>query len=94
MQGLRAIIRNKLPLNWEIVLKQEKKLYAFIEYVYRDQPKCHKGKYGYPEGKRNIIIGYARCPIYMMFKAKNTKEGEQYWFSVYMKIKTLDDQCR
>jgi len=94
MNGLRALIRAKLPWEWEQVLRKERKLLTFIEYVYRDQPKCHKGKYGYQEGKRNIIIGYARCPIYMMFNYRNTVEGEQYWFSIHSKIQTLKDLCK
>lgn len=89
MNGLRALIKSKLPWEWEEVLRKEKKLIAFIEYVYRDQPRYCKGRYGYSEGKRNVIIGYARCPIYMMFDARNTKEGINYWYSVYQKIQTL-----
>lgn len=90
MEGLRGLIRARLPYTWEKVLRDEKKLLVFIEYVYRDQPRCHKGRYGYSEGKRNILIGYARCPIYKMFNAENTKEGIQYWFSIYQKILTLE----
>lgn len=33
-KGLRGFIRNKLPKTWEIVLTRERKLTAFIEYVY------------------------------------------------------------
>ena len=37
-KGLRGFIRNKLPKTWEIVLTRERKLTAFIEYVYESTP--------------------------------------------------------
>lgn len=41
-KGLRGFIRNRLPKTWEIVLTRERKLTAFIEYVYESTPSVMK----------------------------------------------------
>ena len=89
MKGLRQLIKSRIPYEWEIVLRQEKKLTAFIEYVYRAQPKAYKGRYGYPKGKEAVIIGFAYNNIHEMFNTKDTKEGPIYWYSLHQKVQTL-----
>ena len=44
-KGLRGFIRNKLPKTWEIVLTRERKLTAFIEYVYENNGYAGSGYY-------------------------------------------------
>lgn len=91
-KGLRGFIRNKLPKTWEIVLTRERKLTAFIEYVYESTPSVMKGGRGWRRGVHNITVGYNRCKIYEMFQAERSKEGLIYWVGIYNKIKDLEHQ--
>lgn len=91
-KGLRGFIRNKLPKTWEIVLTRERKLTAFIEYVYESTPSVMKGGKGWRRGVHNITVGYNRCKIYEMFQAEKSKEGLIYWVGIYNKIKDLEHQ--
>ena len=88
-KGLRGFIRNRLPKTWEIVLTRERKLTAFIEYVYEATPSVMKGGRGWRRGVHNITVGYNRCKIYEMFQAEKSKEGLIYWVGIYNKIKDL-----
>ena len=91
-KGLRGFIRNKLPKTWEIVLTRERKLTAFIEYVYEATPSVMKGGRGWRHGVHNISVGFNRCKIYEMFQAERSKEGLIYWVGIYNKIKDLEHQ--
>lgn len=91
-KGLRGFIRNKLPKTWEIVLTRERKLTAFIEYVYESTPSVMKGGRGWRRGVHNITVGYNRCKIYEMFQAEKSKEGLIYWVGIYNKIIDLEHQ--
>lgn len=91
-KGLRGFIRNRLPKTWEIVLTRERKLTAFIEYVYESTPSVMKGGRGWRHGVHNITVGYNRCKIYEMFQAEKSKEGLIYWVGIYNKIKDLEHQ--
>ena len=91
-KGLRGFIRNRLPKTWEIVLTRERKLTAFIEYVYEATPSVMKGDRGWRRGVHNISVGFNRCKIYEMFQAEKSKEGLIYWVGVYNKIKDLEHQ--
>lgn len=91
-KGLRGFIRNRLPKTWEIVLTRERKLTAFIEYVYEATPSVMKGGRGWRRGVHNISVGFNRCKIYEMFQAEKSKEGLIYWVGIYNKIKDLEHQ--
>ena len=93
-KGLRGFIRSNLPSSWEIVLTKERKLTAFIEYVYEATPSVMRGVRNWRRGALNIKVGYKRCKIYEMFRADRSKEGLVYWVDIHNKIKDLEYQMK
>lgn len=92
MAGLRTFIRSKIPYSWEVVLREEKKINIFIEYIYRDTPSSMKGKAGWRRGASNVLLGFQRCSIHEMFNTKTSKEGTLYWYKISNKIKDYEYQ--
>ena len=91
-KGLRGFIRNRLPKTCEIVLTRERKLTAFIEYVYEATPSVMKRGRGWRSSVHNISIGFNRCKNYEMVQAERSKEGLISWVNIYNKIKDLEHQ--
>ena len=91
-KGLRGFNRNRLPKTWEIVLTRERKLTAFIEYVYEATPSVRKGGRGWRRGLHNISVGFNRYKIYEMFQAERSKERLIYCVDMYNKIKDHEHQ--
>ena len=48
--SLKKAIRDKIPYNWELVLKRHKKLGEFVDNVYLSLPEHMKGKDGFRDG--------------------------------------------
>ena len=94
MKGLRAVIVKVLPSTWEHVLRKEKKLQAFIEYVYRDLPSFYKGSYGWKEGVKRCKQDFSTKRINACFNAKNSKEGLTYWYGIGNKIIDYQNSLR
>ena len=70
-KGLRGFIRNKLPKTWEIVLTRERKLTAFIEYVYESTPSVKVGDMVYITLQSDTIDAKSmKC-----FKLKRVKKA-------------------
>ena len=86
MKGLRAVIIKILPHEWEHVLRKEKKLEAFVNYVYRDLPSFYKGKYGWKEGVKRTKQDFQTKRINACFCAKDSEEGIEYWYRIGNKI--------
>ena len=79
-KGLRGFIRNRLPKTWEIVLTRERKLTAFIEYVYEATPSVMKGGRGWRremcirDSDRAVQRGFDRAESFF----KNPKFYDDY----------------
>lgn len=93
-KGLRGFIKARLPESWETILRKERKLSVFIEYVYAATPSVMKGGRGWRRGVHNISVGFNRCKIYEMFQADKTKEGLLYWVGIHNKIKDFEQQMK
>lgn len=94
MKGLRAVIVKVLPQPWEHVLRKEKKLQKFVNYVYRDLPSYYKGTHGWKEGLQRVKQDFSNKRINACFNAKNSDEGIEYWYRMGNKIIDYLDQLR
>lgn len=90
--GLRGLIRDLIPGSWVAILKKERKLCKFIEYVYRDLPYTMKGRHGYKQGKNNLIVAFNRSKIYEVFQSEKSTEGRLYWVRLHNMIKDYEYQ--
>ena len=52
--SLKKAIRNKLPFEWEVVLKSKKKLGLFVDLVYCSLPSYYRNKGGFKEGVKRV----------------------------------------
>jgi hypothetical protein len=89
----KAIIAN-LPPSWDQVLREEKKLTAFVNYLYDQTPYTMKGSRNWKRGLENIKLGFRVHPIDRVINPDKTKEGPQYWRQIAFKIYKLEESWK
>lgn len=102
MNGLRKRIQRALPPSWEEVLRKNKCLEKYVEYVYRSLPNYMKGsnkRVGYK--KRNYVYGILNVESYFQNRKLSDCFQGQYknidgidWKKLEEQIKNLEDSWR
>jgi hypothetical protein len=88
--SLKKAIQANIPPAWEQVLRDEKKLTAFVNYLYDQTPYTMKGSRNWKRGLENALIGFRRHTIDRMINPDRTKEGRLYWQKIAYKINQLE----
>lgn len=95
IMSVKRIIPKIIPHEWDYVLRKNKVLSNFVNYVYRDvvlpQWKNYKkAKFSVNRIKHLVT----NCPLTRCFNTSNTVEGTKFWEKIEQEINIYKEQCR
>ena len=94
-KGVKNTIKDIIPQEWEHVLRENKVLTNFCEYVYRDVVPLNWRNYKNGKNAVNRIKHLtSNCAFLNCFNFNDTKEGTAFWLDINEKIIIFKDQSR
>lgn len=97
--SVKKAINDLIPPEWDYVLRKNKVLTHFIDYVYNyNVPSIWRNRYGFKEAlkllKYRINKAHAYSTIFVCIDPWNTYEGYEFWLKINQDINSYKEQIR
>lgn len=93
--SVKAAIKDLLPHSWDKVLRENKVLTNFCDYLYRDcVPEGWKNGKNWKYSINRIRHLTTSAPFLSCFNQNNTKEGVNFWVNISEQIENYEESCK